>query len=298
MPVDLVAASADFRRSLEDAAAQRLADAAPERADLADLLRTYLNEVVVALELLSPVLDGHGPHSPRILEVGSGIGAVTHCLTALGYDVVGIEPGGPGFEDLLILQQVLAEALAVIGGDEAADARILPIGVEDLDPAQHGRFDVVLSVNVLEHVPDPADALTRIRSVVADGGLRRHVCPNYTFPYEPHFFVPLLPLAPALTRRLLPRRITDTGLWASLNFVTARRVRRWARGQGVAVAFDDGVLALAVERFLADPIFAERHAGLRWMVRLVERVGLVPVLRRLPAGWVSPMRFTIRSERS
>lgn len=298
MPVDLVAASADWRRSLEDVAAQRLADVAPERADLADLLRTYLNELVVALELLIPALEGPIPRSPRILEVGSGIGAVAHCLTALGYDVVGIEPGGPGFEDLLILQQVLADALAVIGGEGAATARILPIGVEDLDPTQHGRFDVVLSVNVLEHVPDPVEALVRIRSVMADGGVQRHVCPNYTFPYEPHFFVPLLPLAPALTRRLLPRRITDTGLWASLNFVTARRIRRWARGQGVALTFDGGVLAQAVERFLADPIFAERHAGLRWMVRLIERVGLLPVLRRLPAGWVSPMRFTIRSARS
>ena len=123
--------------------------------------------------------------------------------------------------------------------------------------------------------------------------MQRHVCPNYAFPYEPHFFVPLLPFVPSLTKALLPRRITETGLWESLNFVTARQVRRWARGAGVEVRFDPGVLAEAVERFLADAVFAERHSGLSSVVRVLQQLGAVPLLRRLPAGAVSPMRFTV-----
>jgi hypothetical protein len=123
--------------------------------------------------------------------------------------------------------------------------------------------------------------------------VQRHVCPNYAFPYEPHIYLPLVPVAPSLTRLLLPKRITRTGLWESLNFVTARQVRRWARRAGVEVRFDRGVLAEAVERFLADPVFAERHAGLGRIVRLLWRLGVVPLLRRLPPGAVSPMRFTV-----
>jgi hypothetical protein len=123
--------------------------------------------------------------------------------------------------------------------------------------------------------------------------VQRHVCPNYAFPYEPHFYLLLVPFVPSLTRLLLPKRITRTGLWESLNFVTARQVRRWARRAGVEVRFDRGVLAEAVERFLADPVFAERHAGLGRVVRLLQRLGVVPLLRRLPTGAVSPMRFTV-----
>ena len=128
--------------------------------------------------------------------------------------------------------------------------------------------------------------------------MQRHVCPNYAFPYEPHFFVPLVPFVPSLTKALLPRRITETGLWDSLNFVTALQVRRWARSAGMEVRFDRGVLAEAVERFLADEVFAERHSGFSGVVRMLERLGAVPLLRRLPAGTVSPMRFTVAASAS
>ena len=230
----------------------------------------------------------------RILKVGSGTGALSVCLVALGYDINGIEPGNHGFEDLVVLQEVISTAAADLQSDSSsqADLVILKLGVDDLDPAVHGRFDVVFSANVLEHVPDPISALERMQSVLAEGGVQRHVCPNYAFPYEPHFFLPLVPFVPSLTRLLLPSRITQTGLWESLNFVTARQVRRWARRASTEVRFDRGVLAEAVERFLADPVFAERHAGLGRVVRLLQRLGVVPLLRRLPAGLMSPMRFT------
>ena len=265
---------------------------ARDRPDLLEKLDTYLNEVPVALDLLAPLLDAVAPR--RILEVGSGIGAVTACLRAEGHDVVAIEPAGPGFEDMRLLQQTIEATVAALrSGAASSDASPLPIGVDDLDPAVHGRFDVVFSANVLEHVPDPISALARMHSVLVEGGVQRHVCPNYAFPYEPHFFLPIVPFVPSLTRLLLPGRITQTGLWESLNFVTARQVRRWARRASVEVRFNRGVLAEAVERFLADPVFAERHAGLRRVVRLLQRLGVVPLLRRLPAGLVSPMRFTV-----
>ena len=277
---------------LQRAAPLELARIAPDRPDLLEKLDTYLNEVPVALDLVAPLLDSTSPR--RILEVGSGIGAVTACLRADGHDVVAIEPAGPGFEDMRLLQQTIEATVAALrSGAASSDASPLPIGVDDLDPASHGRFDVVFSANVLEHVPDPISALERMQSVLVEGGVQRHVCPNYAFPYEPHFFLPLVPFGPSLTRLLLPSRITQTGLWESLNFVTARQVRRWARRASAEVRFDRGVLAEAVERFLADPVFAERHAGLGRVVRLLQRLGVVPLLRRLPAGLVSPMRFTV-----
>jgi len=225
-----------------------------------------------------------------VLEVGGGIGAVSACLAHLGHEVVAIEPGGPGFEDMGLLKAAIDGALA--GMPKLFGSRtVLPIGVEDLDPDVHGRFILAFSANVLKHVDDPELALDRIQAVLEDGGVQAHVCPNYAFPYEPHFFVPLVPLRPAATRRLLPRSMAETGLWASLNFVTARQVRRWESRAGLDVEFAPGVLGEALDRFVSDSVFAERHAGLRTVVRLLRRLGLVEAVRRLPAELVSLMRF-------
>ncbi len=260
-----------LRDHLGRSAPPALRQIAPERPDLDDLLRTYLGEVEVALDLLQPCIPRlHG----RVLEVGAGIGAVSACLAHLGLEVLAIEPGGAGFEDLVLLQGAVDAALTEFP-TLAGSRTVLPIGVEDLDPDVHGHFGVVFSANVLEHVADPVLALDRMQAVLANGGVQTHVCPNYAFPYEPHFFVPLLPFRPSATRWLLPRSMTETGLWASLNFVTARQVRRWASRSGVEVRFVRGMLAEALDRFVSDPVFAQRHGGLGTVVRLLRRLGLV-----------------------
>jgi len=52
----------------------------------------------------------------------------------------------------------------------AYGSRVEPIEMEvlDLDPARIGRFDVVLFLNVLYHMRDPALAIARVASVTAD----------------------------------------------------------------------------------------------------------------------------------
>jgi len=270
---------------------EQLATLEPNRADLRDKLEVYLNEVPVALDLLARM----GPWTGRrVLEVGGGIGAVSACLAHLGLDVVAIEPAGPGFEDMLILERAVEAALVRLPV-QSGSRTVLRIGVEDLEPEVHGRFDVVFSANVLEHVDDPLLALDRMQAVLADGGVQTHVCPNYAFPYEPHFFVPLLPLVPAATRWFLPRSTVNTGLWASLNFVTARQVKRWAKRREVEVRFDRGVLAESLDRFILDPVFAQRHGRLGSIVGLLRRMGLVGLVRLLPPRLVSPMRFTVKA---
>ncbi len=280
----------EYLTVLRERAHEQLVAIEPDRADLHEQLTVYLNEVPVALDLLEDL--GPTVGAVRVLEVGGGIGAVAACLAHLGFDVVAIEPGGPGFQDMLVLQRAVEAALIEL--PLPSGSRIVhPIGVEDLDPGVHGLFDVVISANVLEHVSDPLLALDRMQAVLAKGGVQAHVCPNYTFPYEPHFFVPLLPFRPSATRWLLPRSMTETGLWESLNFVTARQVRRWASRTGVGIRFAPGVLAEALDRFVTDPVFSQRHGGLGVVVRLLRRLGLVQLVRRLPAGLVSPMRFTV-----
>lgn len=256
---------------------------------IAEVITTYLDEGPVAVDLVAP----HLVRPSRVLEVGSGIGLVSRFLAEAGHDVVATEPAPEGFD---LMRDMTAAVDAVCGPVTGPGSlRRLDLGVDDLDLDELGRFDLVFSANVIEHVPDPARALVHMQRFVTDGGLQVHVCPNYAFPYEPHIRWPLLPFFPAATRRLLPPALRDAPEFLSVNFVTAGRMRRAARSAGLRIEFDRGLLVAALNRFDADPTFAARHARLGRAVRWIRRLGLDRLLARVSPGLASPMRFTVRA---
>jgi len=132
-------------------------------------------------------------------------------------------------------------------------------------------FDLIFSVMPLEHIPDFEAAFAGMAAVLAPQGRMIHLCPNYMVPYEPHFGLPLVPLAPRATALLLPS-LKASGLWRSLNFVTYRRVRRCAAAAGLTVEFAPRMMLRAFERLDRDPIYRgaparPRHDGLRSVAR-------------------------------
>ncbi len=215
----------------------------------------------------------------RVLEVGSGLGLTSAFLASSGVDVCSIEPGGPGFERYERVNPILRSSLEVTHQHDV-------MAVEDATPVRPGTFDLIFSNNVLEHVRDVASALGALDAVLRPGGVMVHNCPNYHVPFEPHFGIPLVPLRPASTARLLPDTITSTGLWKSINFVTASQVRRIAAEHGADVAFQRGLLGDSIDRFV-EPEFAERHPVLARVAGPL-RV-LTPAFRRLPPALATPM---------
>jgi SAM-dependent methyltransferase len=168
----------------------------------------------------------------------------------------------------------------------------LTLPVEDITAEVAGTFDLVFSNNVLEHVDDVDRTMGALSEVLRPSGVMVHNCPNYHVPYEPHFGVPLLPGWPAETARLLPASVTSTGLWRSLNFVTARQVRRVAARHGATVDFERGVLADAFDRF-GEPEFARRH---RVLARLAGPLrAITPLVRRIPPSLATPMIVSWRN---
>jgi SAM-dependent methyltransferase len=156
----------------------------------------------------------------------------------------------------------------------------------------------MFSANVLEHVDDLAGAFRAMASVLAPDGSMAHLCPNYRVPYEPHLGIPLLPFAPRATRRLFPATIERSAdLWASVNFVTASRVRRLARANGLDVEFERGVMYDFVQRLETDPEFADRQKSSAMRVlRALNRRNALAFLRKLPASVSTPMQFTLRRQ--
>ncbi len=223
----------------------------------------------------------------RILEVGAGMGVLSCYLARRGLEVVSLEPGGPGFEHNPRLAALLRAHLGL-------EHDHLELPLEALDPARHGRFDLILSSNVLEHLDDLAGGLATLAAVLAPGGTMLHVCPNYRVPFEPHYGLPLLPLVPAWTGRLLPRRIREDGTWRSLNFVTAGRLRRLARRLDAEVRFLPGAVRRAFGRLAGEPWFRRRHPRLAALAPWLAASGVAALLARLPPAWASPMALEWR----
>lgn len=225
----------------------------------------------------------------RVLEVGAGLGLVSFELRREGHDVTALEPAGEGFDFFRVAAEEVRRAAADI------DLPFLDLEAGALDPEVHGTFDYIFSVHVLEHVSDLDATFAAMVSVLRPGGAMVHLCPNYAIPYEPHFSLPLVPLAPRLTAWLAPRRLANHPLWRSLNFITHGDLVRLSRQHGLTVSFAPHQLHEAFLRLGQDEAFADRHRGAVTAVhRVLSGSGLLGLLRRLPPSLATPLLATMR----
>lgn len=129
------------------AGADPLVDYEWELAHPRQTIRRYeWRGIVSIVSSLTPVGLG-----TRWLDFGSGVGGlVAHCRGVHGVDAIGHEEGW--------------------GAQRARERGIPVVDTAGLD-ALDGTCDVVTAVEVLEHIPDPVAALTRIRRLLRPGGL-------------------------------------------------------------------------------------------------------------------------------
>lgn len=233
------------------------------------------------------------PPGARVLEVGCGTGFLLARLAAERPDLAftGLEPIGPGFA---AFAGTLARIKAAHG-----NVAIHHDGIETFTDTQG--FDLIFSVNVFEHVADWRLAIDNAVGLLVPQGQMVILCPNYAIPYEPHFRIPIIG-TPALTRRIFARTIDRieaeaTGLWQSLNFISVPALRRHCRRRGHALRFDGSVLPDMLARLDTDPEFARRQVAIAGIARLLDRIGVVALLHRLPAA-ASPYMKAVLARRS
>jgi SAM-dependent methyltransferase len=69
------------------------------------------------------------------------------------------------------------------------------------------KFDFIFSMNVLEHTDDIKQHITSCMNLLKDDHSLLFIqCPNYTFPFEPHFYKWFIPFFPDFTFATLRRK--------------------------------------------------------------------------------------------
>lgn len=133
-----------------------------------------------------------------VLDVGCGRGDVVAWLLSEGWDAYGadveyVEQGSRFIEE----QGYGAHRLRLI---------------EDYHLPFEGPFDIVLSNQVLEHIPDIDAFVAGIAKVSRPGTAGLHVCPGAWRPIEPHMKTPLAHYVPKPYRRPAIRAALRLGL--------------------------------------------------------------------------------------
>ena len=80
---------------------------------------------------------------------------------------------------------LLAGAAEIVGFDRPGNRYADVHGSIDAIPVEDASFDVVLCLQVLEHVPDPAAAVRELRRTVKDGG-RALLSTHGVYPFHPN----------------------------------------------------------------------------------------------------------------
>jgi 2-polyprenyl-3-methyl-5-hydroxy-6-metoxy-1,4-benzoquinol methylase len=117
----------------------------------------YLSEEPARREIFGWFLDqigGFKVSGRRLLEIGSNVGIFLDVAREHGWQERGIEPSKWAVEE----------------GTRRFGVHLEQGSVEDLDDGP-GAADVIVMLDVLEHLNDPLDALRRLRGIIDDGGL-------------------------------------------------------------------------------------------------------------------------------
>jgi len=117
--------------------------------------------------IVQRLLARHAPSTARILDVGCGTGATTLGLRQFGA-VVGMDIGGRALE-------VARERGISVARASAAQL-----------PARSDSFDLVVALDVLEHLEDDVAAAREMRAALRPGGLLLATVPAYPFLWSGH----------------------------------------------------------------------------------------------------------------
>ncbi len=162
------------------------------------------------------------------------------------------------------------------------------------------KFDFIFSINVMEHLQNPYAVLLQMVSTLKNGGTYRFFCPNYDFPYEPHFGKWIFSrkndafhLKPVFATEARIDLIDSKGLYLSINFITRRKINSYLRKHNLYFQSNRNAFYEVLVRSLADSGLQERHRSLHKTVLLMKRIGLLGLAKLFPSNFQPIIDMTI-----
>lgn len=219
----------------------------------------------------------------KVMEVGAGSLLLSCQLVREGFMVVALEPVGDGFSHFERLRELILERAEALG----CVPQMLNQFAEELSLTNY--FDYCFSINVMEHVNDVKTVVANIGASLRPAARYRFTCPNYLFPYEPHFNIPTF-FSKKITEKIFKNMILGRselpdpfGTWRSLNWITVWQVRKIvSQTPELKVLFNRFFLVSTLERIGSDKEFALRRSG--WMRMFI--LGLVKLHMHRLAGFI------------
>lgn len=253
---------------------------------LLDIFETYAAEAKFGRSFIDSDLKKL-PKGSRILEVGAGAMILSCQLTREGYTVTALEPVGEGFSHFTKLRLFILDQAS----KNSYSPKLLLQPAETM--TEKNQYDFAFSVYVMEHVNDVNITINKVAASLKQNSYYRFICPNYSFPYEPHFSIPTF-FNKRLTFMLLKNKIKNDvrfpdpiGVWSSLNWISVNQLNNIIKVNTIlTIDFNKYVLQNTFDRVIYDEKFSARRSMI--IVKLAKILSLMrldKLLQYIPAGF-------------
>ena len=260
-----------------------------EHPSLREYFDIYANEAIFGLSIIEDdLLELAG--DAKVLEVGAGALLLSGYLASCGLKVFAIEPIVSGFSHFYQLQNAVVKYYDKIG----LQVRLINSTIEQFKEPE--RFDYIFSINVFEHVHNVEQALANAYLSLKHRGVLRIYCPNYHFPYEPHFNIPTL-INKKLTECVFGTFIQTSSrmpqpreTWDGLNWINVTKVGKCLHARfGNSPKFNPHATYRIFVRAIDDAQFSGRRSTwIMWVLRAIHYTGLMHLFKFVPIR-VSPV---------
>lgn len=145
---------------------------------------------------------------------------------------------------------------------------------------------------MIEHVNDWQHFLCWASNSLKKNGKFLVLCPNYGFPYEPHFKIPII-FNKEFTYKIFKKYILNyeknnkcEGLWNSLNFVKKSQIMAVCKENflrfRLTTVDDISIIDNMINRLSCDAEFRKRQSAIGGVASLLKTVGILKIIKMFP----------------
>jgi 2-polyprenyl-3-methyl-5-hydroxy-6-metoxy-1,4-benzoquinol methylase len=263
------------------------------KPNLLDLFRIYSNEAIQARQRLNSEISNLN-RGDSILEIGAGILALSLQLSCEGFKVTSVEPVQQGFQGI----EYIIDQYLLFGKTEGIEIDFYKTKIESYN--SNKKFDYIFAVNVFEHVESPQSILIDTCKKLRSNGKMRIICPNYGFPYEPHFgrFLfrrkngAFFGSCKQLTKGS-PNLAESVHLFNSLNFISYTKISKHLSENNLDFKVNkDAILELGA-RSLNDELLAVRHKSMFRIAKLLFSLRIQYLVKFMPNRYSPIIDLTV-----